>query len=174
MESTKHRKKMLYGALITIFLIVLDQLTKYLAIEHLQNRTPFVLIQNVFELQYLENRGAAFGILQGKKWLFVILTVLVVGFLGYVYRRIPMTAHFRLFRVIAILFLAGALGNFIDRVARNFVVDFFYIRLIDFPIFNVADIYVTVATALMLIAILFIYSEDELDTILKNIRPQKK
>ena len=83
--------------------------------------------------------------------------------------RIPSEKHFGLLNVIAILFFGGAIGNFIDRVMQGYVVDFFYFRLIDFPVFNVADIYVTVAAILLILCLLF-YKEEDFERIL----PAKK
>lgn len=157
--------------ILSVVLIVIDQMTKLMAIHELMNQQPFVILDGIFELHYLENRGAAFGILQGKKVFFIIFTILVLAFIAYIYlKRIPDEKKFRLLDGICILFFAGALGNFIDRVFRNYVVDFFYFKLIDFPIFNVADIYVTVAAFAMIILGLFYYKEDDYN----NIFPAKK
>lgn len=157
--------------ILSVVLIVIDQMTKLMAIHGLMNQQPFVILDGIFELHYLENRGAAFGILQGKKAFFIIFTILVLAFIAYIYlKRIPDEKKFRLLDGICILFFAGALGNFIDRVFRNYVVDFFYFKLIDFPIFNVADIYVTVAAFAMIILGLFYYKEDDYN----NIFPAKK
>lgn len=162
------------GFLSIIVLIFLDQITKYLAIVNLKEQAPIVLLKNVFELQYLENQGAAFGLMQGKKTLFVIMTVLILAFICYCYGRIPDTARYRLIRIVMILFAGGAIGNFIDRITKNYVVDFFYFSLINFPIFNVADIYVTVAAFLMICSILFYYKESEYDDMVACLRPGKK
>ena len=157
--------------ILSVVLIVIDQMTKLMAIHGLMNQQPFVILDGIFELRYLENRGAAFGILQGKKAFFIIFTILVLAFIAYIYlKRIPDEKKFRLMDGICILFFAGALGNFIDRVFRNYVVDFFYFKLIDFPIFNVADIYVTVAAFAMIILGLFYYKEDDYN----KIFPAKK
>ena len=157
--------------ILSVVLIVIDQMTKLMAIHGLMNQQPFVILDGIFELRYLENRGAAFGILQGKKAFFIIFTILVLAFIAYIYlKRIPDEKKFRLLDGICILFFAGALGNFIDRVFRNYVVDFFYFKLIDFPIFNVADIYVTVAAFAMIIPGLFYYKEDDYN----KIFPAKK
>ena len=157
--------------ILSVVLIVIDQMTKLMAIHGLMNQQPFVILDGILELHYLENRGAAFGILQGKKAFFIIFTILVLAFIAYIYlKRIPDEKQFRLLYGICILFFAGALGNFIDRVFRNYVVDFFYFKLIDFPIFNVADIYVTVAAFAMILLGLFYYNEDEYN----KIFPAKK
>lgn len=170
-KKTNILKKALTGIILSVILIVIDQVTKLMAIHGLMNQQPFVILDGIFELHYLENRGAAFGILQGKKAFFIIFTILVLAFIAYIYlKRIPDEKKFRLLDGICILFFAGALGNFIDRVFRNYVVDFFYFKLIDFPIFNVADIYVTVAAFAMIILGLFYYKEDDYN----KIFPAKK
>lgn len=169
--KTNTLKKAVIGMILSVVLIVIDQITKLMAIHGLMNQQPFVILDGIFELHYLENRGAAFGILQGKKAFFIIFTILVLAFIAYIYlKSIPDEKKFRLLDGICILFFAGALGNFIDRVFRNYVVDFFYFKLIDFPIFNVADIYVTVAAFAMIILGLFYYKEDDYN----KIFPAKK
>ena len=169
--KTNTLKKAVIGMILSVVLIVIDQMTKLMAIHGLMNQQPFVILDGIFELHYLENRGASFGILQGKKAFFIIFTILVLAFIAYIYlKRIPDEKKFRLLDGICILFFAGALGNFIDRVFRNYVVDFFYFKLIDFPIFNVADIYVTVAAFAMIILGLFYYKEDDYN----KIFPAKK
>lgn len=169
--KTNTLKKAVIGMILSVVLIVIDQMTKLMAIHGLMNQQPFVILDGIFELHYLENRGAAFGILQGKKAFFIIFTILVLAFIAYIYlKRIPDEKKFRLLDGICILFFAGALGNFIDRVFRNYVVDFFYFKLIDFPIFNMADIYVTVAAFAMIILGLFYYKEDDYN----KIFPAKK
>ena len=86
----------------------------------------------------------------------------------FLYLRIPKTKKYFWFRAIAILFCAGALGNFIDRVRQGYVVDFFYFSLINFPIFNVADIYIVVGTILLILLIFFYYKEEDLNVIFKK------
>ena len=159
-------KKGIFGFVISFILILVDQLTKLSAIHHLMGKDPLVLIDGVFELRYLENRGAAFGILQDKKLFFVIFTIIVLCLIIYVYlKRIPCEKKFIWMDLICILFVSGAVGNFIDRITKNYVVDFFYFKLINFPIFNVADIYVTVAAFAMIILGLFYYKEEDYNKI---------
>ena len=153
-----------------ILLILLDQWTKSLAVEHLMNQNPFVIIPKVFQLRYLENRGAAFGMMQGQQTFFMISAAIAILFICYAYFKLPWNKRFHPLRVIGLLIGAGAVGNLIDRVCLGYVVDFFYFELIDFPIFNVADIYVSCATAVLAILILFVYKEDELDCLF----PSKK
>ncbi len=158
--------KNIIAAIVSIALfILLDQVTKVLAVVHLKDKNPLILIEGVFELQYLENRGSAFGMMQGARTFFIISTLILCVILCFLYVRIPREKKYLPLRVIAVLFFAGAIGNFIDRVKQGFVVDFFYFSLIDFPIFNVADIYVVTATIALMIFILFYYKEEDLERI---------
>lgn len=124
-----------------------------------------MLIEGVFQLHYLENQGAAFGMLQGKKLWFVAITLIMLLLMVLVYFRTPFEKRYRWFRIILTLLTAGAIGNLIDRLRLNYVVDFFYFELINFPIFNIADIYVTVGMALLFIMILFYYKDEELEVL---------
>ena len=152
-------KKQIRIYIYIIGLILIDQLSKVWALSALRGTEGIAVIPNVFELSYLENRGAAFGILQDHQIFFVLITVDA----AVIYRRIPQTKKYIPLRISYALIMAGAFGNLIDRVFRGYVVDFFYFKWIDFPVFNVADIYVTVTMILLLILILFFYKEEDLD-----------
>lgn len=156
------------ACLLTIIAVLIDQFTKYLAVIYLKNQDPFVIIENVFELHYLENRGAAFGMLQNKQIFFVFMVIVITVFIIYIYKNIPMTLFYLPLRLCMILILSGALGNCIDRICNQYVVDFFYFKLINFPIFNVADIYVTCATIGILILFIFYYKEEDLEKIIHS------
>lgn len=174
-NSKKHRVGLFsLGALLVLLLVFVDQVSKYLAVAKLKDQASFVILKGVFELHYLENHGAAFGVLQGKKFFFITVTVLMIALLIYVYGRIPVEKHFYPLHGICIALFAGAVGNFIDRILHNYVIDFFYFSLIDFPIFNVADIYVTCAMALFIMLLLFYYEEADLDRLTALIFPWKK
>lgn len=163
--NIKKRNSCIIYAVSTILLLMLDQITKYLAVIHLKDSSSLILIPDVFQLHYLENQGAAFGLMQGQKLWFVISTLLMLMLMVLVYFRIPMDKKYRWLRFILVLLTAGALGNLIDRLRLNYVIDFFYFEPINFPIFNVADIYVTVGMALLLILVLFYYKEEELEVL---------
>ncbi len=141
---------------------------------HLAGQDPVILIKNVFQLRYLENRGAAFGIMQGRAVLFVVITIVVCAVIVFLYARIPFERKFRILRVLMVFIAAGAVGNFIDRVSQNYVVDFFYFNLINFPIFNVADIYVTVSIIVLVLVIIFKYKDDDLAEITERIGFKKR
>lgn len=156
-----------WGAvLLTFGLMCLDQWTKRLAVHFLQGQQPFVIWDGVFELRYLENRGAAFGMLQGQRIFFLMIGIAVFAAAVYLFLHMSEDERFWPLRLIGIFILAGALGNMIDRLRLAYVVDFFYFRLIDFPIFNVADIYVSVGTAVLAVLILFYYKDKDMEHLL--------
>lgn len=161
------KKKMILAIdfIALILLVWFDQFTKKLAVVHLKDQQAFPIIPDVFELQYLENRGAAFGMLQNQKWFFIIVAAVILCAICYVLIKVPEAKKYTAIHILLTAIGAGAIGNMIDRFMYDYVVDFFYFKLIDFPIFNVADIYVTVSTAFIVIFLLFIYKEDDLEFI---------
>ena len=163
--NTKKSLGVLYGlgVLLSVVLIWLDQFTKYLAVEGLRGKRPFVILPGVFELRYLENRGAAFGLFQNRQMFFVCAAVVIFLLIGFFYGRIPGGRRYLPMRICGVLICAGAVGNLIDRIRYQYVVDFFYFSLIDFPIFNVADCYAVIACILFAYLILFFYKEEELE-----------
>mgnify|MGYP001052551373 FL=1 len=162
MKNRPGLKQYIFAALGVVILVLLDQYTKLLAIAHLKDQSAFVLWNNVFELHYLENRGAAFGIFQNQRWFFVIMTVVILVIVSWFYGRTPVEKRYLPLRICMVVLTAGAIGNFIDRLTRGYVVDFFYFSLIDFPIFNVADCYVTAGAILLAVLILFVFKDEEL------------
>ena len=142
----KSEKKPWFTYLSLIFisgiLTILDQWTKQLAVIHLQNQPDFSLIPGVLSFHYLENRGAAFGVFQNRQILFLIMTTAILLFILYALWKMPQEKKYRPLRLLSYFITAGAIGNLIDRVRLGYVVDFIYFSLIDFPVFNVADILV--------------------------------
>ena len=132
------------GVWVTILLIAIDQITKYFALTRLSGTSGIEVIPGVFELFYLENKGAAFGMLENRQWIFILMALVMTAGIGWVYAKLPERRIYRLLRVICILIAAGAVGNMIDRLVHHFVVDFLYVSLIDFPVFNIADCYVCI------------------------------
>ena len=146
--------------------ITLDQFTKYLAVIHLKN-APIPIIEGVFELHYLENRGAAFGMLQNQQWFFLIIGLFLLVVATITYIKLPCLKRTMPLRICIIFIVCGAIGNMIDRIRLNYVVDFLYFKLINFPIFNVADIYVSVFTFILAVLLLFYYKDEEIDEYFK-------
>ena len=153
--------------LSTALLVILDQYTKILAVKHLKGQMDIPIIKDIFELSYVENRGAAFGMMQNKQIFFIITTLFVVAAILWIFHTMPIEKKFLPVRIILVFIVAGAIGNFIDRVSQGFVVDFLYFKLIDFPVFNVADIYVTCAVFVMIFLVLFFYKEEDIDRLMK-------
>ena len=159
----KQKAKLVTGLIIGFLAAIgLDQWTKLLAVNHLMDRPAYVIWDGVFEFLYSENRGAAFGMLQGKQWFFLIIAVIVVAAAVYSISRMPATKKYLPLHLIAMFLSAGAVGNMIDRFTRGYVVDFLYFKLIDFPIFNVADCYVTISAFLLILLVFFYYREEEM------------
>lgn len=167
-------KNKLIGLIVDIIsivvLVLLDQYTKILAVNSLKGNAPHVLIDGVLEFRYLENRGAAFGMLQDKKTLFVFMTIVMLLVVFYVLFKLPAQKKFSVWHVFLCFICAGGIGNMIDRVRFDYVIDYIYFKLIDFPIFNFADILVTIGTILLFIVILFFTKEEELDFLKFGIR----
>ncbi len=174
MTEKKSLQFHLFFWLGTIAFLLLDRISKYLAVKYLKDGSVVTIIKNVFCLQYLENRGAAFGLLQGKKVFFILITLVFFVVICWIYARLSAKKRFYPVFLIMSLFLTGAAGNFIDRISLNYVVDFFYFELIDFPIFNVADIYVTCGAVLFFFFFLFYYKEKDFDEMSGQILPWKK
>ncbi len=152
---------MVFGAAFIAAAAALDQLTKAAAGK--LRSGPKVLIPGILELRYLENRGAAFGILRDRQWLFIAIACAVITGALVLIKRLPLNRRF-LPLGISVLFLAGgAAGNLLDRVRLHMVRDFIYIRAVDFPIFNLADIFVTCSAASILLLVLIRYRDDEFD-----------
>ena len=144
-----------------LLLVAADQAVKYWALTSLQAQHTIPLIPDVFHLTYVENRGAAFSLFAqfDSRWIFVILAcVITAAIVIALHKKVMQTA---LGRWSLVLVAAGALGNAIDRVVHGFVVDLFDFRLIHFPVFNVADIFICVGGALFVIYFLFQHKDPE-------------
>ena len=139
-------------AVIVLLLIALDQLVKSYIVQQIPLGEVRSWIPNFVSLTYLQNRGAAFSILQDQQWLFAIITLVVmVAAIWYLHTHMEDS----LWMVLGLtLIIAGGLGNFIDRVSQGFVVDMIHLDFINFAIFNVADSYLTVGVIILLIAML--------------------
>lgn len=142
--------------ILSIITVILDQMSKMAAIKFLKGKRPYEIISNFFQFYYVENRGAAFGILQHKRMFFVIITLLIVIILSFYsikyYNRLN-----KLTLVSFGLLIGGAIGNLIDRIRLGYVVDFISFKLFfgyNFPVFNIADIAIVVSTIIITILII--------------------
>lgn len=159
-RSTGSAAGYMIPVIVTLAMILLDQCTKYAA-RHMLSLHPVTVIPGIFELVYVENRGAAFGIMENQQWFFTAFALIVmIGCVIY-YPRIRKERRYHALRLTCCLIFAGACGNMIDRLRLGYVIDFLYASFIDFPVFNIADIYVTGGCFLLLILICFVYREEE-------------
>lgn len=168
--SSYNKNKKIAGSIIPaiicfVILVIIDQATKYWIDHNMDLYESIPVIKNVFEIYYIHNPGAAWGIFADKQILFYICTIAVLIFGSWFYVRCAKSGAFHDIRILIVLILSGAVGNFIDRLRFQYVIDFFYLKLIDFPVFNVADCYVTVGFLLMVILIFFKYKEEDLECI---------
>lgn len=160
------------GGTVIFLLTLLDQGSKLLASTYLKNNDDIILIPGVLQLKYLENRGMAFGMFEGKIPVFVILCFVFLGVFLYVYRRIPKNSYYLPLIVTSLFMISGAVGNCIDRVFRGYVVDFVYFSLINFPVFNVADIFVVCSGIALVLLVCFKYKDDKDYQFLRRRFPQ--
>lgn len=159
----KNRWMLVLDFLIIFAMTAFDQYTKYLAITYLKGQSAFILIENVLELRYLENRGSAFGMLQNQKIFILFVGFAFMAVLLFFLFKLPRTARFRIVHIALSAVIAGGLGNMIDRFRFDYVVDFISFVLINFPIFNVADCYIVVSSIGLFLLFLFVYKESDLE-----------
>ena len=178
---SKKMKRNIIAAAVVILLVALDQFTKYLGVLNMQLGESIPLIDGVFQLRYIRNEGAAWSILEGKQFVFILLTPIVLFFLAKMFVMLPEEKKFVPVRVILVFLSAGAIGNLIDRIwggevlFKGGVVDFFDFCLINFPVFNVADIYVSLSVVALFVFMIFKYKEEDFDVIYDScVRFKKK
>ena len=141
----------IYSAIILIG-IALDQLTKLLCVKFLKEIDTLPLIKDVLHLTYVENEGAAFGILANQRWIFIsVSTLTIIGLIIFLFGGF---SERKLYTVPIALIISGGIGNMIDRLALGYVVDFIDFRLIKFAVFNGADSFVCIGAALLVLALI--------------------
>lgn len=171
MNDTKLKAKI---SVFVAFLVVLDQLSKYVAYVCLKGKNDFIIIKDVLHLHYLDggNKGAAWGMLSGKIILFIIFTLIASFFIClFIRNSISLYNHshnksIKILCVFLSVLLSGAIGNLIDRVVHGYVIDFIYFKLINFPIFNIADCYVTVSCVVIILICLFKINEEDFNELI--------
>lgn len=142
---------------VIIFIVFADQITKYGAIKYLKGTRPYNIIGDFFQFNYVENRGAAFGILQHKRLFFIVITLVIILILSlYLIKNHNNLSFFT--KLSFSMLIAGAAGNLIDRIRFGYVVDFISFRLkgfYSFPVFNLADTFIVLSTFIIVFIILF-------------------
>jgi lipoprotein signal peptidase len=153
-------KEKIKHLILLIFLVGIDQVVKYWVRSSLMNHGPIIIIPNkILNLQFCKNTGAVWGILSDRIDFLRILTLMILVIILFLYFKIPNDKRHNLLKVLAVFIVAGAIGNMIDRFFLGYVTDFIYFEFIDFPLFNVADCYLTVSSILLVIVSLFYYKE---------------
>ena len=155
-------RRTMKAAVLFIVLTAFDLFTKSVAVSALADGIHIDLIKGVLEFYYIQNRGAAFGIFQDGTLILSFVSAVTMIVLICLYMRIPDDRKYLPLRIVLIFICAGAAGNLYDRITLHYVRDFIYFSLIDFPVFNVADIYVTCSVFILAYLILFYYKEDDL------------
>ena len=137
---------------IDIILVAVDQITKLYALNVVKPKGTITVIDHFYYFTYVENRGAAFGIMQNKQWFFVIVTLLIFAAFGYIMSKYKIEG--KLFFAAVVLIFGGGVGNLIDRIFRGYVVDFLQFSFFS-PVCNLADYFITVGAVLLIISVLF-------------------
>ena len=145
---------MVFYLILVFAIITMDLLVKLWAQNTLMDIGTIPIIKDIFHLTYAENRGAAFSILEGKRWFFIVLTAVMLLVIALAFFKNYFKGVWG--KTTLVFIFSGAVGNFIDRLVLGYVVDMFDFRLINFPVFNVADIFITVGAIMGIIYILFI------------------
>ena len=179
----KALKKYVLPILSVIAIIVIDQWTKLLTLKYVKDTQGFYIINKVLRIFFVRNEGMAWGMLQNKQIIFIIITPIVIAALIYVFYKMPFGKKYIIMRICLIFLTGGAIGNLIDRVDavdrvellngvfttgnifHGYVVDMIYAEIINFPVFNIADSFITVGFALLMISIIFIYKEKDFEFI---------
>ncbi len=155
----------LLAILSFVLLVFIDQFSKYYITTSMKLYDAVPVVNNVLEIHYIQNRGAAWGLFENQQVLFCCCAIVacVIGAIFYV--KCVKANQLKALRICIIMILAGAVGNLIDRIRFQYVIDFIYFKLIDFPVFNIADCYVTVGFIITIVIILFVYKDEDLEVL---------
>lgn len=161
-DKAMRKKSRLFAGLFVILFLIVDQTTKYFAMHLLGNGKKIVLLESILELNYTENTGAAFGVLEGYNIILTFVVIVFVIFLLIKYYKLSWTGKYQGFRLVMLVLISGAIGNLIDRLRYGFVIDFIYFVPIDFPKFNYADMCIVLSLFVIGYLFLFVYSEEDI------------
>ncbi len=191
-------RKLIMLTLLCAMLIFFDQFIKVLVLNNLKGRFPVVLINDVLEFTFVGNKGIAWGMLWGKINFVVIFTLIITLAILILIVRLEiinnylnkfvnkednvdaitndnanyfkLAKKYSILQILLVFLASGAIGNLIDRIRLGYVVDFIYFKLIDFPVFNIADIYVTCTIIILVIFFIFILSEEDFSKIYTKVK----
>ena len=159
------KKNAIIGLIISIIIMAIDQVIKHIITSNMILDSEIKVLGDIFTIHYIRNTGTAWGMLSGHTIILVLVSIFTMMVIGYVFMNIYQS-HYTPLRVCLAMILGGALGNFIDRIRLHYVVDYLYFKLINFPVFNFADIFVTVPVIIMILLVIFKYKGDDFDVIM--------
>ena len=143
----------IYYFLISVAVVILDQLSKFIAVKYLMPVSSFPIIKDVIHFTYVENKGAAFGMLQDQRWVFMVISTVMIAVLIFI--MVKYKKYFHPLMLIGIAFVfGGGIGNMIDRTLLGYVDDFIDFTLINFAVFNIAVSFICVGVGLMLLDVI--------------------
>lgn len=142
----------IYFIIYIVLLTLIDQLSKYIIMNYMYNGEVISIIPYVLQFRYLQNRGAAFGMMSGKTIFLSVFTLAIIIICCWLLFTERINGMLK--QTAMVMILAGGIGNLLDRVFRHYVVDFIEFTFVDFAVFNFADCCVTIGAALLIIAIL--------------------
>lgn len=142
-----------------LVMLIADVLSKAVVLRNLRPVGSIIIIKNILNFTYVENRGIAFGMFSGKTTMFAVISIVVVIIVLLLLYKMPQSKKSRFLKLGVAFVVSGALGNMADRLIRGYVVDFIDVEFLNFPVFNIADIAVCVGAALILIH--FVFCDEE-------------
>jgi len=173
-----HNMKRLRHLLCAVVLIIIDQVTKYYARLFFMDGSDYLIIPKVIRFVFHDNTGAMWGIFSKSQHSILFLTIItfiILALMVYVYFRIPDKKKYAPLLWVIVFIFSGAIGNLIDRIFLNYVTDFIQTEFIRFPVFNIADCYITVSVFILFYLILFKYSDSDLEFFsIKKREPDNK
>ena len=142
---------MTFIIILSIILTITDQLSKFIVIKALNVNHSVEVIKNFFYLTYTHNKGAAFSILTGKRIFLVLIAIFIIAAILYYLKK--NTPNNSLSKIAFSFVIGGSLGNLIDRILRGYVIDFIDVKIFgyDFPIFNLADTFITIGIFILIL-----------------------
>lgn len=163
----------LYGILLTIILVFLDQISKYVIFATIGLGNGVPVVDGFFRLYGVYNTGAAFSILNDHSWILLVISVLATILISYLMKDFSLKRR-PLYSISLVLILSGCIGNMIDRMFNGFkVYDFIDLQFMNFAIFNIADCYLTVGVILMGIFLIFFEQKDPISLKFKEKKEEK-
>ena len=158
-------KKFIISLIIVAVIVLADQITKLLIVNNYNLKDEKQIIGDFLVLTYIRNSGAAWGSFAGKTAILVIFSIIVFIFIFRSYIRILEDPKYKPIRICYLCVVGGAIGNMIDRIRLHYVIDFIYFKFIDFPVFNIADIFVTLSVIVLVILFIFKYKDEDYEII---------